>query len=48
MEKIVEFIKEIVKDIGKEKWEIDESDDSLEDIKNKINSNLPRRYPKNC
>ena len=37
--KIVEFIKEIVKDIGKEKWEIDESDDSLEDIKNKINSN---------
>ena len=36
--KIVEFIKEIVKDIGKEKWEIDESDDSLEDIKNKINS----------
>tara|TARA_B100001142_G_scaffold326033_1_gene380745 strand:- start:396 stop:2567 length:2172 start_codon:yes stop_codon:yes gene_type:complete len=37
--KIVGFIKEIVKDIGKEKWEIDESDDSLEDIKNKINSN---------
>ncbi len=37
--KIVEFIKEIVKDIGKQKWEIDESDDSLEDIKNKINSN---------
>ena len=37
--KIVEFIKEIVKDIGKEKWEIDESDDFLEDIKNKINSN---------
>ena len=37
--KIVEFIKEIVQDIGKEKWEIDESDDSLEDIKNKINSN---------
>ena len=37
--KIVEFIKEIVKDIGKEKWEIDESDDLLEDIKNKINSN---------
>jgi len=37
--KIVEFIKEIVKEIGKEKWEIDESDDSLEDIKNKINSN---------
>ena len=37
--KIVEFIKEIVKDIGKAKWEIDESDDSLEDIKNKINSN---------
>ncbi len=37
--KIVEFIKEIVKDIGKEKWEIDESDDSLEVIKNKINSN---------
>jgi len=37
--KIVEFIKEIVKDIGKEKWEIDESDDSLEAIKNKINSN---------
>ena len=36
--KIVDFIKEIVKDIGKEKWEIDESDDSLEDIKNKINS----------
>ena len=36
--KIVKFIKEIVKDIGKEKWEIDESDDSLEDIKNKINS----------
>ena len=31
--KIVEFIKEIVKDIGKEKWEIDESDDSLEDKK---------------
>ena len=37
--KIVDFIKEIVKDIGKEKWEIDESDDFLEDIKNKINSN---------
>ena len=37
--KIVEFIKEIVKEIGKEKWEIDESDDFLEDIKNKINSN---------
>ena len=37
--KIVEFIKEIVKDIGKEKWEIDESDDFLEDIKNKISSN---------
>jgi polyribonucleotide nucleotidyltransferase len=37
--KIVEFIKEIVKDIGKEKWGIDESDDFLEDIKNKINSN---------
>ena len=37
--KIVEFIKEIVKDIGKEKWEIDESDNSLEEVKNKINSN---------
>ena len=37
--KIVKFIEEIVQDVGKEKWEVDDSDDSLEDIKNKINSN---------
>ena len=36
--KIVRFIKEIVEEVGKEKWEIVEEDDSLEKIKKQINS----------
>ncbi|MBP05265.1 MAG: polyribonucleotide nucleotidyltransferase [Chloroflexi bacterium] len=36
--KIVRFIKEIVDEVGKSKWEIDENDDSLEDLKQQINS----------
>ena len=34
--KIVRFIKEIVDEVGKSKWEIDENDDSLEDLKQQI------------
>jgi polyribonucleotide nucleotidyltransferase len=38
--KIVEFIKEIVNDIGKPKWELFEEDDSLNDLKEKINNSF--------
>jgi len=36
--KIVRFIKEIVEEIGKPKWEIDENDTSLEGVKEKLTS----------
>ena len=36
--KIVKFIKEITNDVGKQKWEIDEENDSLDELKEKINN----------
>tara|TARA_B110000438_G_scaffold88942_1_gene88415 strand:+ start:638 stop:2839 length:2202 start_codon:yes stop_codon:yes gene_type:complete len=35
--KIVNFIKEITNEVGKQKWELNEEDDSLNDLKEKIN-----------
>ncbi|NCG35259.1 MAG: polyribonucleotide nucleotidyltransferase [Dehalococcoidales bacterium] len=36
--KIVKFIKEITNEVGKQKWEIDEENDSLDELKEKINN----------
>ena len=38
--KIVKFVKEIVSDIGKQKWDLLEEDDSLNELKEKINNSF--------